>query len=58
MVHDDRPVNVRVELVRRSDGAVIATWAPGVVAPETRQMIEWNGLAGGARRSRGATRSG
>jgi murein DD-endopeptidase MepM/ murein hydrolase activator NlpD len=47
LVHDNRPVSVRVELVRQSDGAVIATWAPGVVAPETPQMIEWNGLAGG-----------
>jgi hypothetical protein len=47
LVHDNRPVSVRVELVRQSDGAVIATWAPGVVAPETPQMIEWNGLVRG-----------
>jgi murein DD-endopeptidase MepM/ murein hydrolase activator NlpD len=46
VVHDDRPVNVRVELVRQSDGAVIAGWAPGVVAPDTPQVVEWNGLAG------------
>jgi murein DD-endopeptidase MepM/ murein hydrolase activator NlpD len=46
VVHDDRPVNVRVELVRVSDGSVIASWAPGVVAPDTPQVVEWNGLAG------------
>ena len=32
VVHDDRPVNVRVELVRVADQAVVASWAPGVVA--------------------------
>ena len=47
VVHDDRPVNVKVELVRRADGAVISTWTPGVVAPGTPQTIQWNGLAGG-----------
>ena len=47
VVHDDRPVDVRVELVRQADGAVVASWAPGVVAPETPQVLQWNGLAGG-----------
>jgi murein DD-endopeptidase MepM/ murein hydrolase activator NlpD len=46
VVHDDRPVSVRVELVRQSDDAVVASWAPGVVAPDTPQVVEWNGLAG------------
>ena len=46
VVHDDRPVNVRVELVRQSDGSVVASWAPGVVAPDTPQVVEWNGIAG------------
>ena len=47
VVHDDRSVNVRVELVRESDEAVIASWAPGMVAPETPQLVQWNGMAGG-----------
>jgi murein DD-endopeptidase MepM/ murein hydrolase activator NlpD len=47
VVHDDRPVNVRVELVRVADQAVIASWAPGVVQPETPQVVQWNGMAGG-----------
>jgi murein DD-endopeptidase MepM/ murein hydrolase activator NlpD len=47
VVHDDRPVDVRVELVRVADQAVVASWAPGVVAPETPQVVQWNGMAGG-----------
>ncbi len=47
VVHDDRPVNVRVELVRQSDDAVVATWTPGLVQPDTPQVVQWNGLAGG-----------
>jgi len=47
VVHDDRSVEVRVELVRQADGAVVASWSPGVVAPETPQVVQWNGLAGG-----------
>jgi len=47
VVHDDRAVNVRVELVRVADQAVITSWAPGVVQPETPQLVQWNGMAGG-----------
>ena len=47
VVHDDRAVNVRVELVRVKDQAVIASWTPGVVQPEVPQVVQWNGLAGG-----------
>ncbi len=46
VVHDDRAVNVRVELVRVADQAVIASWTPGMVPPETPQVVHWNGLAG------------
>jgi len=45
VVHDDRPVNVRVELVRVRDRAVVASWAPGLVQPETPQVVQWNGVA-------------
>ena len=47
VVHDDRAVDVRIELVREKDQAVIASWAPGVVQPETPQVAQWNGMAGG-----------
>jgi murein DD-endopeptidase MepM/ murein hydrolase activator NlpD len=47
VVHDDQAVDVRVELVRVRDGAVIASWAPGLVQPEAPQVVDWNGLAGG-----------
>ena len=47
VVNDDRPVSVRVELVRVADGAVIASWTPGLVAPGVPQVLQWDGLAGG-----------
>jgi hypothetical protein len=47
VVHDDRPVNVRVELVRVADQAMIASWTPGMVQPGTPQIVQWNGMAGG-----------
>jgi murein DD-endopeptidase MepM/ murein hydrolase activator NlpD len=47
VIHDDQPVNVRVELLRVSDQAVIASWSPGMVSPETPQVVQWNGVAGG-----------
>lgn len=47
VVHDDRAVDVRVELVRVADQAVVASWTPGMVAPETPQLVQWNGMAGG-----------
>jgi murein DD-endopeptidase MepM/ murein hydrolase activator NlpD len=47
VVHDDQPVNVRVDLVRVADGAAIASWTPGLVQPGTPQSVQWNGLAGG-----------
>ncbi len=47
VVHADAPLDVRVELVRQKDGAVVASWAPGIVQPETPQVVQWNGLAGG-----------
>src|SRR4029079_5248299 len=40
-------VNVRVDLGRVKDQAVIASWTPGVVQPEVPQVVQWNGLAGG-----------
>jgi len=47
VVHDDQALDVRVDLVRAKDGAVVASWTPSVVAPETPQVVQWNGLAGG-----------
>jgi murein DD-endopeptidase MepM/ murein hydrolase activator NlpD len=47
IVHDSRPATVQVQLVRVTDNAVIASWTPGQVPPETPQTVQWNGLAGG-----------
>jgi murein DD-endopeptidase MepM/ murein hydrolase activator NlpD len=47
VIHDDRAVNVRVELLRAADQVVVASWAPGMVPPDTPQVVQWNGMAGG-----------
>ena len=47
VVNDDRAVDVRIELVREKDQAVVASWTPGVVQPGTPQLVQWNGMAGG-----------
>ena len=57
VVHDAHPVSVQIELVREEDSAVIARWTAGVVAPETPQTVQWNGLAGGRSSARAATPS-
>lgn len=41
------PVDVAVELVRRGGGQV-ARWTPGPVAPGAEQVVDWDGLVGGA----------
>jgi murein DD-endopeptidase MepM/ murein hydrolase activator NlpD len=47
VVHDDQAVNVHVDLVQVKTGAVVASWAPGLVQPNTPQYATWNGVAGG-----------
>jgi murein DD-endopeptidase MepM/ murein hydrolase activator NlpD len=47
VVHGDAATRVAVELVRSSDGAVVATWDAGDVPPETPQSLTWDGTAGG-----------
>ena len=42
-----QPVEVAVELVRRGGGQV-ARWTPGPVAPGVEQVVDWDGLVGGA----------
>ena len=37
------PLPVRVDLVRTTDGTVVARWGPAIVAPGTPQAITWNG---------------
>ncbi|MBE2320218.1 M23 family metallopeptidase [Solirubrobacter sp. CPCC 204708] len=44
-VHGAAPVPVTVDLARVDDGAVIAHWDLGAVAPEAPQQLTWNGLA-------------
>ena len=46
-VTDEAPVPLAIELVRAADGASVARWSPGAVAPGAEQRIEWDGLAGG-----------
>jgi murein DD-endopeptidase MepM/ murein hydrolase activator NlpD len=47
VVGGSRPTDVRVELVRTDDGAVVEQWAPGEVAPGVAQTVRWDGTAGG-----------
>jgi murein DD-endopeptidase MepM/ murein hydrolase activator NlpD len=47
VVGGTEPAEVKVELIRGSDGAPIATWTPGVVAPGVPQTVEWDGTAAG-----------
>ena len=41
------PVPVAIELVRAADGASVARWTPGPVAPGAEQQVKWDGTAGG-----------
>ena len=41
------PADVLVELVRGADGAAIAQWTPGTVAPGVPQTVRWDGTAAG-----------
>jgi murein DD-endopeptidase MepM/ murein hydrolase activator NlpD len=47
VVHGDAATRVAVELVRSGDGAVVATWDAGEIAPEAPQTVTWDGTAGG-----------
>jgi murein DD-endopeptidase MepM/ murein hydrolase activator NlpD len=47
LVKDAVPATVSAELIRLSDGAAIAHWDLGQLAPATVQSVEWDGLAGG-----------
>jgi murein DD-endopeptidase MepM/ murein hydrolase activator NlpD len=42
-----QPAAVTVELIRGADGAPIATWTPGEVAPGVPQTVQWDGTAAG-----------
>jgi hypothetical protein len=55
VVHDDRAVNVRVELVRVKDQAVIASWTPGSSSPRCRRSCSGTAWRAGRCRSRAAT---
>ena len=46
-MHGAAPVDVAVDLVRAADGVVIQHWDAPQVAPETAQVVTWDGLAGG-----------
>jgi hypothetical protein len=40
------PTDVRVDLVRDSDGTVVARWGPTAVSPNAPQVVTWNGQGG------------
>ncbi len=42
-----QPATVTVELLRSAHGVVIASWAPGVVAPDVPQTVTWDGTVAG-----------
>jgi hypothetical protein len=43
-VADDGPVNVQIDLVRPTDGAVVRSWNPPPVTPNTVNTVIWDGL--------------
>jgi murein DD-endopeptidase MepM/ murein hydrolase activator NlpD len=47
VIGGSRPASVTVELVRDADGAVVARWLQGEVAPGVAQTIRWDGTVGG-----------
>jgi murein DD-endopeptidase MepM/ murein hydrolase activator NlpD len=47
VVGGSRPASVQVELVRDSDGAAVAQWSAGEVAPDVPQTVRWDGTAAG-----------
>ena len=46
-ITDEAPVPVAIELVRAADGASVARWTRGPVAPGAEQRLEWDGTVGG-----------
>jgi murein DD-endopeptidase MepM/ murein hydrolase activator NlpD len=53
VLHGDAPGRVLVELVRSSDGVVIANWDGGDVAPEVPQTQTWDGTVAGKLQKQG-----
>lgn len=47
VVHAPGPVAAAIDVIRATDGAVIAHWDVPEVVPETVQRIAWDGTAGG-----------
>jgi hypothetical protein len=47
VVHGGAAAHVTIELVRKSDGAVVASWSAADVPPEVPQALTWDGTVGG-----------
>jgi murein DD-endopeptidase MepM/ murein hydrolase activator NlpD len=47
VLHGGAPAPVTVDVLRDADGAVVASWTAGTVAPETPQTASWDGMAAG-----------
>jgi murein DD-endopeptidase MepM/ murein hydrolase activator NlpD len=48
VVTGDAPLALAVDVVRAGDGASVARWTPGLVAPGVAQRIVWDGTSAGA----------
>ncbi len=57
LVKDSGDAAVSADLIRLSDGAAVAHWDLGPVAPGAVSSIEWDGTAGARVQARGAMRS-
>ena len=52
-VEGDRPLDVRIDLLRLTDNVVVRTWQRKGVPPGALQRIAWNGAAGGRAQPQG-----
>jgi hypothetical protein len=47
VLHGGDPAPVTVEVLREADGAVVASWAAGMITPESPETASWDGMAAG-----------
>jgi len=47
VLHGPAPAQIVAEVVRSADGVPIARWVTPAIAPETPQVVTWDGNAGG-----------
>jgi murein DD-endopeptidase MepM/ murein hydrolase activator NlpD len=47
VLHGGAPAAVTLEVLSEADGAVVASWPAGTIAPEAPQTASWDGMAAG-----------